>query len=161
MPLKLVVLLVIATGCVKGASGQRSTEAAEQPADKRADMPPLPSVPLPAELERVLVDYESAWAARSPDELARLFTDDGFVMQSGRPPVRGRAAIRSAYVGSGGSLSLRALAFVIEGNLGYIVGAYAKSVGEPDDGKFILLLRKARDGTWQIAADMDNGSVRR
>ena len=43
-------------------------------------------------------------------ELAALFAEDGFVLSSGVPPVRGRAAIRRHYEGQGGPLSLRALA---------------------------------------------------
>jgi len=121
----------------------------------------LPAVALPAELERVLRDYESAWGARSPEALARLFTDDGFVLRPGRPPVRGRAEILRAYAGSGGPLALRALAYATTGDVGYIVGAYAGAVGTPDDGKFILLVRRAPGGPWKIAADMDNGNHRR
>ncbi|HSR96156.1 MAG TPA: alpha/beta hydrolase-fold protein [Kofleriaceae bacterium] len=121
----------------------------------------LPSVTLPAELDRVLRDYERGWAARSAEALARLFTDDGFVLQPGHPPVRGRDAIQRAYAGSGGPLALRALAYATAGDVGYIVGAYAGAVGKPDDGKFILLVRRAPKGPWKIAADMDNGSHRR
>jgi ketosteroid isomerase-like protein len=135
-----------------------------QPAPSSAaavDRPDLPSVPLPAELERVLRDYESAWAARSADALARVFTDDGFVLQPGRPPARGHDEIVRAYTGSGGPLALRALAYATDGDVGYIVGAYSGAVGRPDDGKFILLVRRAPGGPWKIAADMDNGNRRR
>ena len=40
---------------------------------------PEPSIELPAELERVLREYESAWR-RGGAELAALFTEDGFVL---------------------------------------------------------------------------------
>ena len=125
------------------------------------DRPDLPSVPLPTELDRVLRDYESAWGARSAAALARLFTDDGFVLQPGRPPARGHDEIVRAYTGSGGPLALRALAYVTAGDVGYIVGAYSGAVGKPDDGKFILLVRRAPGSSWKIAADMDNGNRRR
>jgi hypothetical protein len=123
-----------------------------------ADRPALPSVALPPELERVLRDYESAWGARSADGLARLFTEDGFVLQPGRLPARGHDEIVRAYTGSGGPLALRALAYATAGDVGYIVGAYSGAVGAPDDGKFILLVRRAPGGPWKIAADMDNGN---
>ncbi len=120
------------------------------------------SVTLPPELDRVLRDYEREWSARSPGGLARLFTNDGFVLQPGRQPARGHAAIIGAYQGSGGGpLALRALAYATADTVGYIVGAYATATGDPDIGKFILLLRRGRDGTWMIAADMDNGNARR
>ena len=93
--------------------------------------------------------------------LARLFTDDGFVLQPGRQPARGRDEIVRAYTGSGGPLALRALAYATAGDIGYIVGAYSGAVGRPDDGKFILLVRRAPGGPWKIAADMDSGNRRR
>src|SRR6187431_617896 len=79
----------------------------------------LPSIKLPAALDRVLRDYEKAWEGRDAAGLASLFADDGFVMSNGKPPVRGREAIRTAYANSGGALELRALSFSTEGRTGY------------------------------------------
>ena len=120
----------------------------------------LPSFELPDALTRVLRDYEAAWRAKDPVALAALFTDDAFVLQNGRPPVRGRDAIREAYANSGGPLYLRALAYSADGVTGYIIGAYAARENGPDDGKFILALRQRPDGRWMIAADMDNSNRR-
>jgi ketosteroid isomerase-like protein len=119
---------------------------------------PLPSVPLPPELSRVLTDYETAWSSRDAAALARLFAEDGFVLSGGKPPIRGRAAIEAAYAGSGGPLFLRALAFAAEGDVGYIIGGYAHARGGPDDGKFTLTLKKGAGGGWLIFSDMDNGN---
>lgn len=119
---------------------------------------PLPSVTLPPELDRVLRDYEREWQTRSASGLAALFVEDGFVLQGGRPPVRGRAGITRAYQRAGGPLVLRALAFATADTVGYIIGAYASNSGAPDIGKFILALRRERGGGWRIAADMDNGN---
>ncbi|MBI1983018.1 MAG: DUF4440 domain-containing protein [Acidobacteria bacterium] len=132
--------------------------AAAAPAQEREPPPVLPSITLPAELDRVLRAYEREWGARSPQGLATLFTEDGFVLQPGRPPVRGHEAIARAYQGSGGPLALRALAYATADTVGYIVGAYATAPGDPDVGKFILLLRRRPQGPWLIAADMDNGN---
>ena len=116
----------------------------------------LPTVTLPAELDRVLRDYEKHWRASDPKGLASLFTNDGFVLSSGRPPVRGREAIQARYTGQGGPLYLRGVAFATEDTVGYIVGTYGGTQAEMNEGKFILLLRRARGGRWMIAADMDN-----
>jgi ketosteroid isomerase-like protein len=121
---------------------------------------PLPSVPLPAELARVLTDYEKAWQNKDAAALAALFADDGFVLPSGAPPVRGRAEIARHYGGQGGPLALRALAFATEGAVGYIIGGYARQPGEADAGKFTLTLRRAPEGRWLIVSDMDNGNSR-
>ena len=42
------------------------------------ETPALPSVDLPADVERVLRDYEAAWAGSDPTGLADLFSEDGF-----------------------------------------------------------------------------------
>jgi ketosteroid isomerase-like protein len=118
----------------------------------------LPSVTLPNALDRVLRDYEREWQARSAEGLAALFVEDGFVLQPGHPPVRGRSGIVGAYRGAGGGLALRALAFSTADTVGYIIGAYAAEPGAPDIGKFILVLSRSPGGTWRILADMDNGN---
>jgi ketosteroid isomerase-like protein len=120
-----------------------------------------PTIALPEGLARVLTDYESAWSGRDANALAALFAEDGFVLPSGQPPVRGRAAIESFYQGHGGPLSLRAIAYATEGSVGYILGGYASEKGKEDDGKFTLTLRKDPSGRWWIFSDMDNGNRRR
>lgn len=125
------------------------------------ETPSLPSLDLPPALQRVLTDYENAWSARDARGLAALFAEDGFVLPSGRPPVRGRAAIEGYYAGHGGPLSLRAFAYATEGSVGYILGGYTSATGQPDHGKFTLTLRRGPGGRWLIVSDMDNGNARR
>ena len=121
--------------------------------------PSLPSITLPAELDRVLRDYERAWKNSAEDALADLFTPDGFV-PTGQGWVRGREAIRATYASQGGGLQLRALAYAVQDTVGYIVGAYGygDSAPVPDRGKFVLALRRARGGPWLIAADIDQSN---
>jgi ketosteroid isomerase-like protein len=120
-----------------------------------------PSVQMPPDLERVLTDYEDAWRSRNAAVLARLFAEDGFVLPNGSLPIRGRAEIERFYAGAGGPLSLRAIAFAAEGEVGYIIGGYAGKKGEPDTGKFTLTLRKGTDGKWLIVSDMDSANRQR
>jgi len=127
---------------------------AQQP--ERSTLPE--AVQLPEELDIVLRNYEAAWGARDADALANLFTEDGFVLRPGYPPVRGRDAIRAAYANSGGPLSLRAYDFGQEGVVGFIIGGYSPGPDVPAGGKFVLALRRAASGEWLIAADMDNGN---
>ena len=122
--------------------------------------PQQPSIKLPPELARVLTVYETAWRNRDAAALARLFAEDGFVLPSGRQPVRGRSAIQQHYTGQGGPLALRAFAFATDGRVGYILGGYAGQEGAPDSGKFTLTLRKDASGRWLIVSDMDNGNRR-
>ena len=123
--------------------------------ERGAESPPA-TVVLPPALDRVLRDYERAWRARDADGLAALFTDDGFVLSGGRPPVRGRAAIRARYAGAGGPLVLRAIAWAADDTVGYIIGTYGPSADEANAGKFTLTLRRRPGGQWLIASDMDN-----
>jgi ketosteroid isomerase-like protein len=117
----------------------------------------LPAVALPPELDRVLRDYEQGWRLGDAAALAALFAEDGFVLQGGRPPVRGRAAIRAAYTGqAGGPLRLRALAYAAADTVGYIVGGFRYGDATVDGGKFTLTLRRAPGGRWLIFSDMDN-----
>ncbi|MEM8485488.1 MAG: DUF4440 domain-containing protein [Bacteroidota bacterium] len=118
----------------------------------------LPSVELPAELDRVLRDYETHWQNRDAEALAALFTEDGFILRPGRPAVRGRVAIAEAYRNSGGPLLLRAKDFAVEDAVAYIIGGYRAIADGPDAGKFILALKRGDDGRWHIHADMDNGN---
>jgi uncharacterized protein (TIGR02246 family) len=121
----------------------------------------MPSVQLPPELDRVLRDYETAWTAKDAAALSKLFTEDGFILQNGKPPLRGREAIRVAYAeASGGPLALRALAYSVSEDTGYIIGAFAGAKDKPDSGKFILAVKRGKDGKWLIAADMDNMNSR-
>lgn len=134
---------------------------------------PLPSVALPPELDRVLRDYEKGWRAGDNTGLAQLFTEDGMALQGGNPTARGRAAIAAAYPTRGAPLHLRAVAYATGDTVGYIIGAYGYAGGPqdpnavipagatvPDMGRFVLALRKGRDGRWLIAADMDNQAAR-
>lgn len=121
--------------------------------------PDEPSVTLPPELTRVLTDYEAGWKTGNGPALARLFAEDGYVLTDGRPPVKGRAAIEKVYTGSGGPLSLRALSYATQGDVGYIIGGFTRQGGQPDIGKFTLTLRKV-NGQWLIVSDMDNSNRR-
>lgn len=120
----------------------------------------LPPVQLPAELDRVLRDYEKAWRAGDGRALAEVFTEDGFALSNGSMPVRGRSDIAGTIRGPGGELQLRAFAWGSSDTVGYIVGGYTYAGSQGPGGKFLLALRKGSDGKWRIAADMDN-SVRR
>ena len=138
---------------VTALAGEAHTQAPAAPVAE------LPSVQLPPELDRVLRDYEAAWGRGDAAGLAALFAEDGFILQGGRAPVRGRGAIQAAYAGQGGApLRLRALASATAGTVGYIIGAYGYGDAAGDVGKFTLTLRRGPDGRWLIFSDMDNAS---
>ncbi len=147
------ILAIIALGLVLVAGPLLAQNASEPAASAE-----LPSVALPPELDRVLRDYERAWRAGDAASLASLFAEDGFVLQSNRPPIRGRPAIQAAYEGQGegGPLRLRALAFTTMDTIGYVIGAYSYGNMSGDMGKFTLTLRRVPGKPWLIFSDMDN-----
>ena len=125
-------------------------------------MPRLPSITLPAEVDRVLRDYEKFWRAGDAASLSNIFTEDGFIARPGGW-IRGRAVIKEAYqTMAGGDLKLRALAYATADTVGYIVGAYAygANADTQDNGKFTLTLRRQGGGPWLIASDLD-AAIRR
>src|SRR5262245_5265260 len=129
-------------------------------AAQQAQPEPPPSIDLPPKIARALTDYEAAWQKGDAAALAKLFAEDGFVLPNGHAPVRGRAAIQAFYTGKSGPLSLRAIAYAVDGSAGYILGGYTSRKGVPDHGKFTLTLRKGADGRWLIVSDMDNPNSR-
>ncbi len=117
----------------------------------------LPDAALPSDLDRVLRDYERAWRAGDAKAIASLFTEDGFLLQNNRPPIRARPAIQAAYEGvRGGPLRLRALAVAAGDTIGYIVGAFRYGDAPRDMGKFTVTLQRAPGEPWLISSDMDN-----
>ena len=145
----ILALFLLMAASFLSAAAQSDTTASE------------PTVELPAALARVLSDYEAAWVRKDAAALASLFVADGLALPAGRPAVRGRAAIEKHYAGAGGPLALRAIAFGAKGNIGYIIGGYARAKGEPDHGKFTVTLRKGAGGRWLIVSDMDSPNQQR
>ena len=121
-----------------------------------------PTIKLPPELNRVLRDFEKCWKARDAEGVANLYTEDGLLMMSGMPPVRGREAVKLKLAPMvGGELALRAFAYATDGKVGFILGGISSKAGAPDAGKFTLTLKRQADGKWLIHSDMDNMNTRR
>ena len=145
--LKAPLLVAIVSGLLAAA-----------PAPALAQAPSSMSVP--PEVERVLRDYEKAWAANDVKGLAALFAEDGMALPSNQAPARGREDIAKAYSGGGGQpTDLRVLDYRASGDLAYIVGGYGPAGQNKDVGKFVLVLRKI-DGRWLIAADIESANMR-
>jgi ketosteroid isomerase-like protein len=143
----LVIGVVLAAGAAAAQSGSTAPE-------------PPAAVTLPAELDRVLRDYESAWRDGDGARMGTLFTEDGFAIQSGRPIARGRVAIAGGITRPGGALQLSAYAYATSGDVGHIVGGYRYPESKGPGGRFVLALRRDTDGRWLIAADLDNAGPR-
>jgi len=138
-----LVALALAGGCGRDAANS----------EPRA---PDSGIELAPDLERVLRDYERAYAGRNPAALAALFTEDGYVLPTGRPPVRGRTALQAQFEGEGGPLRLVPIAAAAGDSVAYVIGTFGAEARADAGGKFVLLLRRTGAGPWRIAADMAN-----
>jgi len=145
-----VALTIVSSASTVAAQTPQATPETQAPA----------VISLPPAFDRVLRDYESAWKDGDGARLSRLFTDDGFAVQSGSPIRRGHAEIAAGLTKPGGSLQLAAYAFSSSGNIGYIVGGYRYPPATAYGGRFVLALRSGPDGRWLIAADLDNNGPR-
>lgn len=146
-PVRISALIAI---CVLLAHPLSAQEPSERPS-----VEPLPSIVLPAEIDRVLRDYERHWSSGNAEGLVSLFTPDGMIRRRGW--IQGHAALRKGLQGSEGDLRLRAVGFAVDGTVAYILGAYGygAETQPPDRGVFILTLRRNGDGRWLITADLD------
>jgi ketosteroid isomerase-like protein len=143
------MLVVLALFAVSGCRPRAPEEARS-----------LPAVSLPAELDRVLRDYESAYAQRDSSALAVLFADDGILLPLGRHAVRGAGEVAAELSREGGSLALVPVAYGISDSVGYIVGTFGAEQAADKGGKFVLALRRRAPGPWRIAADIANPNRR-
>jgi hypothetical protein len=71
------------------------------------------------------------------------------------PMVRGRKAIKELIQGwidnIGGTISNPLMECGVDGDRAYQVATYAfKDTKTPDQGKFVEILRRQQDGTWQV-----------
>ena len=116
-------------------------------------VPPLPSVELPIEVDRVIRDWERATRSADAPALAALFTEDGLMSQP-TGWVRGREAIRGAAADFGpAELRVRAHQFAAEDSVATVTGSLsdASSSVVRDVARVTFTLR-SRNGGWLIAS---------
>jgi ketosteroid isomerase-like protein len=142
---------------LSAASPVNAQSSASSP-DQTPDVASQRSIVLPADLDRVLRDYERHWQAGDADALASLFVENGLIVRSGTW-IRGRTQIQAAYQPASGQLSLRAIEYAADDELGYIIGAYGYGDEVPieDRGMFVLTLKRSPGGGWLIVSDLDRG----
>ena len=144
------------------------------------------AVPLPAvssetpDAEALVEKYLKAFSAPDPMVLAALYAEDGIVLPPTGGPVRGREAISRYWSASGREgLSFDILQKNVCGDAGFFVGKYSAretlsgqfvpangplvlvslSRREMVHGNFVLCVKRAENGSWQIATDMWNQNL--
>jgi ketosteroid isomerase-like protein len=114
---------------------------------------PTPEIALPTEIDRVLRDFERAWAAEDEAGIAALFTEDGYVGTFWGWAV-GRDTVRAMHRLAMEQIRIRAHAFAAGDSVGYVIGSFRFDESGRDTGNIIFLLRRAPDGRWMIAGTL-------
>ena len=91
-----------------------------------------------------------------------MYADDAVLLPPDHEPIRGRAAIGDFWrQGTDEGLEVTTLTVEVDGNLGYLVGRYnlpATDEEPADSGKYVMCLKRQRDGVWKLTADIWNRS---
>ena len=103
------------------------------------------------------------------DAYARLYyAEDARVLPPNHATVTGREAISGLLRSSGSIQEFKLTILAIEGrnDLAYVHGAYQMTVTPPgaaepvgDEGKYLEIWRKQRDGSWKVVLDIFNSDL--
>jgi uncharacterized protein (TIGR02246 family) len=120
------------------------------PADRRA-------------VEATVSRYVEATNQGDVEALASLYDDDAVLLPPDHEPIQGRDAIGAFWrQGTDEGLEVTTLRVDVAGGIGYLVAQYTlpETDEEPaDSGKTVMCLRRQRDGSWKVTADIWNSSV--
>jgi uncharacterized protein (TIGR02246 family) len=156
-------LVVLAAG--SGCRPQTGKDAAG-----RESVPSLSAADL-AGIRSADSAFMAAANAGDADQIAEVYAEDGSLLAPNLPPQKGRDAVRGFW---GGFLDAYTVRFEIasdtidgRGDLAYNQGHYrftavpkAKGVpGIADEGKFLEILKKQRDGSWKYVVDMYSSNL--
>ncbi len=139
-------LLVLLGGILAGCGGRGRPE---EPGSREA-------------IESAVRRYVAASNQGDVKALAALYADDAMLLPPDREPIQGREAIGTFWSqGTDQGLEVTTLAIEVDGDLGYLVGRYnlpATDEEPADSGKYVMCLKRQRDGSWKLTADIWNRS---
>jgi uncharacterized protein (TIGR02246 family) len=114
-------------------------------------------------IEAALRRYVAASNQGDAEALAALYTDDAMLLPPDHEAIQGREAIGAFWrQGTDEGLEVTTLTVEVDGDLGYSVGRYhlPPTDEEPaDSGKYVMCLKRQRDGSWKLTADIWNRSA--
>lgn len=114
-------------------------------------------------VEATVHRYVEATNSGDAEALAQLYEDDAVLLPPDHQPVEGRAAIGEFWrQGTDEGLEVTTLRLDVDGGIGYLVAQYTlpETDEEPADyGKTVMCLKRQRDGSWKVTADIWNSSV--
>jgi uncharacterized protein (TIGR02246 family) len=139
-------LLVLVGGLLAGCGGRGRPE---EPGSREA-------------IETAVRRYVAASNQGDAKALAALYADDAMLLPPDHEPIQGREAIGAFWSrGTDEGLEVTTLTIEVDGDLGYLVGRYnlpATDEEPADSGKYVMCLKRQRDGSWKLTADIWNRS---
>ena len=123
-----------------------------------------------AGVAKVRAAYEKAANAHDAAGIAQLFAADGMEMPPNAPAVKGRAAIEAMHKTLSTQVDFSDLKIVptdtkFAGDVAYEAGTYTQMITPkggkpmPDKGKYVVVLKKAPDGAWQVVYSIYNSDM--
>lgn len=96
------------------------------------------------------------------ETLTSLYAEDAVLLPPDHAPIEGRKAIEKFWQqGTDQGLRVTTLRLEVAGDVGYLIGRYnlpATAKEQADSGKYVMCLKRQRDGTWKLTADIWNSS---
>jgi ketosteroid isomerase-like protein len=144
--LLVIATVAILTGAILFVGGCNNQNGSPKPAT-------------PAELSQMNKDFVKALRAKDATAASMLYMEDASLLPPNEPIVTGRDDIQKYWQGliDAGILdvSVATIATGSNGDLGYEIGRYRLTTGQPkgkvytENGKYIELLTRTEDGTWK------------
>jgi uncharacterized protein (TIGR02246 family) len=140
-----------------------STPKPAQPPDTRAADE--------AAIRAAVIDWSKAAQAKDVNKAVSFYADDAMQFADKGPLVKGKDNIRAgweqmlAMPGPGLTFATTGVEVARSGDMAYEYGTYDfatkdKKGGITDEkGKYVVVWKKQADGSWKVAADIDNGDA--
>jgi len=126
-----------------------------------------------AELRTADAAWLKAYRAKDIQRAARFYDKHGAMLAPNRPLLSGRKALQK-FIAKSFTLPEYKISWrchnaevARSGELGYTTGSYRMSFRDPsgkecsDKGKYLMVWKKQRDGSWKVLFDMSNSDLPR